>query len=244
MGYSSPAMPPVHSWTSSSPAQALGIQVVPGALEELRGLLAPVLVKEGEETRGGALGGGHARQVEVRLVHGAARLFHGKGAQQEEGLAGQRGYPVRVAAPGVQQGARGALIALLGHLHQEVFHLEGRHGPEGFLEGAIVVGLDAGLDGGGESVAAVPAPWEVEGVEVLMGRPFSRWPHCAARERRCPSRAVTCKESENLEGSFWRSRLNCAQPLVQPHAVGYFHRSEALSSRSRHKSRSCSNSSL
>lgn len=96
----------------------------------------------------------------------------------------------------------------------------------------------------GESVAAVPAPWEVEGVEVLMGRPFSRWPHCAARERRCPSRAVTCKESENLEGSFWRSRLNCAQPLVQPHAVGYFHRSEALSSRSRHKSRSCSNSSL
>jgi len=60
--------------------QALGVQVVPGALEELRGLLAAVLVEEGEEARGGSVGGGHAGQVVVRLVHGAARFFHGEGA--------------------------------------------------------------------------------------------------------------------------------------------------------------------
>ena len=110
--------------------QALGVQVVPGALEELRGLLAAVLVEEGEEARGGSVGGGHAGQVVVRLVHGAPRFFHGETSQQEEGLAGQGGYPVRVAAPGVQEGARGALVSLLRHLHQEVLHLEGRHGPE------------------------------------------------------------------------------------------------------------------
>ena len=121
------AGPLVHEFVAG---QALSVQVIPGALEELRRLLAPVLVKEGEETRGGALGGGHARQVEVRLVHGAARLFQGKGAQQEEGLAGQGGNPVRVAASSVQEGARGALVSLLRHLHQEVLHLEGRHGPE------------------------------------------------------------------------------------------------------------------
>ena len=122
-----PPRPLVHEFVAG---QALSVQVIPGALEELRRLLAPVLVKEGEETRGGALGGGHARQVEVRLVHGAARLFQGKGAQQEEGLAGQGGNPVRVAASSVQEGARGALVSLLRHLHQEVLHLEGRHGPE------------------------------------------------------------------------------------------------------------------
>ena len=60
--------------------QALGVQVVPGALEELRGLLAAVLVEEGEEARGGSVGGGHAGQVVVRLVHGAPRFFHGEGA--------------------------------------------------------------------------------------------------------------------------------------------------------------------
>ena len=110
--------------------QALGIQVVPGALEELRRFLAVVLVEEGEEARGGPVGGGHAGQVVVRLVHGAPRFFHGETSQQEEGLAGQGGNPVRVAASSVQEGARGALVSLLRHLHQEVLHLEGRHGPE------------------------------------------------------------------------------------------------------------------
>ena len=46
---------------------------------------------------------------------------------------------------------------------------------------AVATGLAGPL--AGEAVLTVPAPWEVEGVEVLMGRPFSRWPHCAARER-------------------------------------------------------------
>ena len=46
---------------------------------------------------------------------------------------------------------------------------------------AVATGLAGPL--AGKAVLTVPAPWEVEGVEVLMGRPFSRWPHCAARER-------------------------------------------------------------
>ena len=46
---------------------------------------------------------------------------------------------------------------------------------------AVATGLAEPL--AGKAVLTVPAPWEVEGVEVLMGRPFSRWPHCAARER-------------------------------------------------------------
>ena len=46
---------------------------------------------------------------------------------------------------------------------------------------AVATGLAEPL--AGKAVLTVPAPWEVEEVEVLMGRPFSRWPHCAARER-------------------------------------------------------------
>ncbi|MCY1223295.1 hypothetical protein D9M72_354160 [compost metagenome] len=68
--------------------------------------------------------GRHAGDTRLRIVVGAFRLRQGELAEQEEGFAGPRCRPVRVAAAGIEEGLGGFLRARLGELDQFVLDLE------------------------------------------------------------------------------------------------------------------------
>ncbi|MNQ63677.1 hypothetical protein D3C85_780690 [compost metagenome] len=98
--------------------------VLQHAGQEVVAVFALVLREKLAQAVGASLLCRHAGQNAI--VAYAARLFHGKPAQQKEGVPRLGGDPVRIAAARVQHGRRGGLLTVLGQCDQVVLQLERR----------------------------------------------------------------------------------------------------------------------